>query len=105
MFEKIELEAGYIKFHQVIDFADIHYIKVFPDFRGQGYGTKLMNAFLEEMKDRGVKDVTLEVRVDNLIAIKLYEKFGFKAVGFRKKYYEGSTDGLLMKLDLIDIKN
>ena len=42
---------------------------------------------------------TLEVRVDNLIAISLYEKFGFEKVSIRKGYYDG-VDGLLMKLEL-----
>jgi len=102
--EKIELEVGYIEFHQAVDFADIHHIEISPEFHNQGYGTQLLNTFLNDMKHRGVKDVTLEVRVDNYNAIHLYEKFGFKVVGNRKGYYQG-IDGLLMKLELLNTEN
>jgi len=96
--EKIELNEGFIEFHQVVDFADIHHIEVLPEFRGKGYGTKLLALFLDEMKRRDVTVVTLEVHVDNEVAIGLYKKFGFQCVNVRAGYYQGS-DGLLMRLD------
>lgn len=97
--EKIEVAKGFIAFHQVADFADIHDIEVKPKYRVQGYGTQLMMLFLTEMKRRGVKEITLEVRIDNEAAIQLYKKFGFEQVSVRKGYYKG-IDGLLMKLTL-----
>ena len=42
------------------------------------------------------KDVTLEVRIDNIPAIKLYEKCGFKKIAIRQNYYNG-IDGILME--------
>ena len=42
------------------------------------------------------KSITLEVREDNLYAIKLYEKFGFIKKAIRKGYYQG-IDGILME--------
>ena len=97
--EKIELNEGFIEFHQVEDFADIHHIEVKSEARGKGYGTKLLELFLYEMKNRNVTTITLEVRVDNGVAIHLYEKFGFEQVNIRKGYYEG-VDGWLMSLNL-----
>jgi len=98
--DKIELACGFVKFHQVDDFADIHDIEVEFEYRGKGYGVKLMELFLMEMRRRGVVAVTLEVRVDNVVAISLYEKFGFKRVAVRKGYYKDGCDGLLMRLEL-----
>jgi len=95
----MELEQGFIQFVQVGDFADIYDIEVRAKLRGQGCGTQLMAQFLTEMRRRAVVTITLEVRVDNLPAIRLYEKFGFKQVSIRKGYY-GGLDGLLMKLEL-----
>ena len=100
MSEKIELKEGFIEFHQVVDFADIHHIEVKSEYRGQGYGAKLMELFLNEIKNRNVNEITLEVRVDNSVAIRLYEKFGFEQVSVRKGYYKG-VDGLLMKKVII----
>lgn len=102
MSERIELIEngvcmGVIEFHVAVDFADIHDVVVKAEYRGKGYGAKLMSEFLTQMKKRNVIDVTLEVRMDNVAAIALYEKFGFKKVNVRKGYY-GNVDGLLMKL-------
>jgi len=97
--ERIEIKQGVIEFVQVGDFADIYDFEVKPEFRGQGFGKDLLRAFLTEMKGRNVETITLEVRIDNLIAISLYEKFGFEQVSIRKGYYN-SIDGLLMKLEL-----
>ena len=41
----------------------------------------------------------LEVRVDNTRAQKLYERFGFEPIGFRRGYYQpGNVDALVMRL-------
>ena len=97
MSEKIQSEFGFITFHQVADFADIHHVEVKVKYRGKGYGSKLMNEFLTLMKSRQVTDVTLEVRADHATAIALYEKFGFKCVFVRRAYYKDGCDGLLMR--------
>lgn len=51
---------------------------------------------MKESISRGVKWSTLEVNEKNKAAIALYEKFGFKKVGTRKKYYNGTDDGHVM---------
>ena len=99
MSEKIALTCGFIEFHQVDDFADIHNVEVEVECRGKGYGTKLLELFLSEMRNRGVTVITLEVRADNVAAISLYEKFGFKRAAVRKGYYANGCDALLMRLN------
>ena len=61
-------------------------------FRNMGIATKLIN---EIINDYEINNITLEVSVDNCVAIKLYEKLGFKSVALRKEYYNG-TDAFLM---------
>ena len=96
---KIEFRWGFLEYMLVNDYAEITNIEVNEIVRGEGRGSTLMETFLIMMDRRGVKEITLEVRVDNLIAISLYEKFGFEQVSIRKGYYN-SIDGLLMKLEL-----
>ncbi len=57
-------------------------------FRGiQRLGDKLMTHALSLAKSRGVKAVYLEVRESNTPARRLYEKYGYTALGVRKNYY------------------
>jgi ribosomal protein S18 acetylase RimI-like enzyme len=52
---------------------------------------------LDDAKERGLPRVGLEVRVDNAAAIALYERFGFKGIAVRERYYQPSgTDALVM---------
>ena len=62
-----------------------------------------MNYMINIIKDMDISNITLEVRVDNLVAIKMYEKFGFKKQAIRKNYYQG-VDGILME-KVLDRKN
>ena len=77
--------------------AQVTNIAVHPDYRSQGIGTKLFSRLIEEIKNRGVKALTLEVRPSNEAALKLYEKFNLKSVGRRKGYYlDNGEDALIM---------
>ena len=78
------------------DEADVANIAVDEKFRGLGIGTKLFAEIIRQVKLRGVNAITLEVRVSNTAAIKLYENFGLKSVGRRKGYYEDGEDALIM---------
>ena len=81
------------------DEADVANIAVAENFRGQGIGKKLFAEVLRRVKMRGVNALTLEVRVSNTAAIKLYESFGLRSVGVRKKYYcNPEEDALIMWL-------
>lgn len=57
-------------------------------YRGHGYSKVLLNAILDAGIKKGVNDYTLEVRVSNTPAVKLYESLGFESAGIRKRFYE-----------------
>ncbi len=89
--EKEEI-IGYIYYSDIYERAEINQIEIVENYRHQQKGTKLLQSFLQFLK----KDVTLEVRIDNIPAIKLYEKCGFKKIAIRQNYYNG-IDGILME--------
>ena len=78
---------GYLGSHVIDDKAEILNFVISKLHQGNGYGSKLLDYMLDEATRVGVKTVTLEVRVSNVWAQKLYEKFGFKAAYTRVKYY------------------
>jgi RimJ/RimL family protein N-acetyltransferase len=65
----------------------------------QGIGSALLNQALAQAANSGIKRVELTVRIDNLSAISLYEKFGFEKEGIRRnslRIIEKPTDELYM---------
>ena len=66
----------------------INNVVIDVDYRGQGLGRLLLRELLNVGRKNGVPEFTLEVRVSNAPAIKLYESFGFKSEGRRKNFYE-----------------
>lgn len=88
---------GYMGAYVFEDEAHISNVAIDLDFRGSGYGTLLLEHYLESMKARGVSNFTLEVRDDNVAALKLYASQGFVAEGVRKKYYaDVGRDAIVM---------
>ena len=65
--------------------GDITNIAVHPSYRKQGIASQLLSKLLELCKDNNCNDITLEVRVSNTPAQKLYTQFGFVNEGRRKK--------------------
>jgi len=79
--------------------ADIQTIAVSQRVRRRGLGRTLMNALLSEARDRGAREVFLEVRADNPAAIDLYERLGFERLAVRAAYYQpDGVDALVMRL-------
>ena len=71
-------------------------IAVAPEHRRQGIGTALVEALLERLPGPD-EPLTLEVRPSNTAAIAMYEGFGFKAAGVRRRYYsDNGEDALIM---------
>ncbi len=87
-------------FHTVLDEAHITNIAVKSTSRGKGIGRFLFATLLAKAKEAGAKLVTLEVKSTNTAAISLYESFGFKVAGVRKRYYNNLYDAYVMWLDL-----
>jgi ribosomal-protein-alanine N-acetyltransferase len=72
-------------------------IAVRPECRRQGIGEILLVAAIEAAIDAGQQEVTLEYRISNLAARALYEKYGFRQVGVRARYYsDNQEDAVLM---------
>ena len=78
---------GYAGYWQVMDEGHIMNVAVRVDRRREGIGRKLMDAMLSSGDPRGILYWTLEVRVSNEAAIRLYEKVGFVSAGIRPGYY------------------
>ncbi len=84
--------VGYIMYWQIRDEVQINNVAVHPDFRGKGIGEAAMRLVLKEVREKGATFVTLEVRVSNAAAVRLYEKLGFKILGTRKGYYTNPVE-------------
>jgi ribosomal-protein-alanine N-acetyltransferase len=77
--------------------AHITEIAVRERLRGNGIGELLLIGTLRSAIEYGSAVVTLEVRVSNFIAQRLYEKYGFKSAGIRKGYYsDNREDAVIM---------
>ena len=79
--------VGFAGFWHVFDEAHITTIAVDPDLRGRSLGELLLVTLIEEAISRRAGYLSLEVRVSNIVAIRLYEKYGFTIKGMRPKYY------------------
>lgn len=88
--------VGYGGMLKVLEEGDILNIVVDERFRGRGIGRKLTQALLEEGKRQGMQTFTLEVRVSNTPAIRLYESLGFVSEGIRKRFYERPVEDALI---------
>ena len=79
--------------------ADVQTIAVARDHWGTGLGAVLLTELLRAATAFECAEVMLECRVDNVRAQKLYERFGFEPIGFRRGYYQpGNIDALVMRL-------
>jgi len=95
--------VGYAGLWLMTDEAHITTIAVDPDFQGNGLGELLLVALIDRAKQIGARWLTLEVRVTNDVAQKLYEKYTFKEMGIRRRYYsDNGEDALVMWTDPID---
>lgn len=89
-------------FHKVLDEAHITNIAVKSSERGRGIGRLLLGQIIDDARRSGINYMTLEVKDSNLPAINLYQSYGFKVAGVRKKYYKNQYDALIMWLSIGD---
>lgn len=80
--------AGYAGLAVFGDEAHVMTIGTEPVLQSRGIGRTMLRALLAEADRRQVRQVILEVRVDNEPAIALYESEGFTTVAVRKRYYQ-----------------
>ncbi|MBN18381.1 MAG: ribosomal-protein-alanine N-acetyltransferase [Chloroflexi bacterium] len=104
-FSKYQTEfkiVGYIGLWYVLDEVHIVSIAVDNDYRSCGLGEFLMIGAIDSAINNSSELLTLEVRVSNHKAQKLYSKFGFKQKGVRKNYYlDDREDALIMTTESI----
>ena len=84
---------GYASMSLILDEADIDNIAVLAEARKRGVGSALLAGLLRCAAENGASAAVLEVRDSNSPAIRLYEAFGFRQVGFRKNYYQNPEEG------------
>lgn len=93
--------AGYLDVWQVVGEGQVNNFGVLPEFRDKGIGSQLMQYMMEWLLENGNLEISLEVRVSNEGAIRLYHRMGFRELGVRKNYYlDTGEDALLMSKSL-----
>lgn len=83
---------GYAGMWLMLDEAHITTIAMRTKWRGRGLGELLLASLVETAFDVGAHRVTLEVRVSNEPAQKLYRKYGFSQEGVRPRYYSDNNE-------------
>ncbi|MFX0188224.1 MAG: GNAT family N-acetyltransferase [Candidatus Hodarchaeota archaeon] len=88
------------------DRANIINLLINPKYQNKGYGSKLLKHTIEKIKkeDKNVKKIALNVKTNNSLAIKLYEKFNFKKIQKIENYYRSKESSYLME-KIIEEKN
>lgn len=95
-----EIILGFAGIWVLVDEAHLTNIAVRQSERERGVGELLLISMIELSQKLKAAFVTLEVRVSNTTAQKLYTKYGFKEVGLRRHYYtDNREDALLMTTD------
>ena len=86
----------------MVDEAHITTFAVDPPWRRRRIGEALLLAMMDLAMERGAREATLEVRLTNLAARRLYEKYGFRPVGIRPRYYsDNNEDALIMTTEAL----
>jgi ribosomal-protein-alanine N-acetyltransferase len=89
--------VGYLIVSRYVDAWHVMNVAVDPEHRGRGIASMLLERLFELTVDDGRRGYTLEVRVSNATAIRLYERLGFRARGIRRGYYtDNREDALIM---------
>ena len=92
--------VGYIVNSRYVDAWHVMNVAVDPRFQRRGIATQLLERLFELTADDERRGYTLEVRVSNDVAIRLYERAGFKPRGIRRGYYtDNREDALIMWRD------
>jgi ribosomal-protein-alanine N-acetyltransferase len=95
---------GYFVAMKGVDEVHLLNITVAPEYQGQGWSRVLLDALAIWARGQGAEWLWLEVRVNNLRALGVYEAHGYRRVGLRKDYYPAPhgkrEDAIVMSLRL-----
>ena len=92
--------VGYVITSRYVDAWHVMNVAVDPEHQGRGIAVRLLHRLFELTADDQRRGYTLEVRVSNLVAIRVYERLGFEGRGVRRAYYtDNREDALIMWRD------
>ena len=95
---------GYIGSWMIVDECHITNVAVLSSYRRKGIASKLVKELIKYCNENGFSYMLLEVRLNNISAQRLYEKFGFNVDGIRKGYYKNPDgtydDAILMTKEI-----
>ena len=92
--------VGYLILSRYVDAWHVMNVAVAPERRREGIASALLRQLLDQTRGDAKRGYTLEVRVSNVGAISLYERFGFRPKGVRRGYYtDNREDALIMWRD------
>ena len=93
-------DGGFALGRTIVGEAELLSLGVWPKARGRGLGMALLDRVISEARLREAELLLLEVAANNRIAIDLYRRCGFVAVGRRRGYYSAGQDAILLGLKL-----
>jgi [ribosomal protein S18]-alanine N-acetyltransferase len=94
--------VGYCGYWGIAGEGYIYNVAVKNEFRNQKIGYIMLNTLLKDSKNRGISSFTLEVRITNQAAIRLYKALGFERAGIRRDFYsKPKEDAVIMWLKTI----
>ncbi len=93
IYKENNINKGFIHIQNGLDIIDLLNIIVKPEYQNQGIGSDLLKYIIDNKQD---KKIMLEVRSQNINAIKLYQKYDFKIINIRKNYYK-DDDAIIME--------
>ena len=91
---------GFCAIRFAFETAEITNFAVSPQAQRKHFGTEIFVHTLKFLKEKGVKEITLEVSSKNTPAQEFYKKFKFTNVNTRKNFYNTGEDALILKLNL-----
>ena len=93
--------VGFSGIWKSVDDVHITNIVTAKKYRNKNIGSLMLSKLIEMARnEKGITSITLEVNLNNIPAQKLYEKFDFKVVGIRKKYYNNTDDAIIYTKNL-----
>jgi len=88
--------VGYAGMWHIVTEGHITNVAVLPEYRRQGIGDALIEEMIAIAEQKEMIGMTLEVRISNIAAQKLYTKYGFRPEGFRKNYYQDTKEDAII---------
>lgn len=83
---------GFIDYWITFEICQLAKIAILPELRGKQLAHELMEFMIEDAKNKGCENISLEVRVSNTAAQRLYEHYQFMNVNVRKGYYHDNGE-------------